>query len=155
MGQLDTGRIDALLCKCLGSADQAVARHDNPVVRGDEVLLGAVDDRPHAFLQGGVLHGDTFDSAIGVATSLRRAIDEVVIVLVGDWPIGTGNIENVNTLALSHRIALGIGQTAGGVKIIAPGPAILVVDRNPEVDRKSTRLNSSHRCISYAVFCSK
>src|SRR5437879_7561240 len=24
-----------------------------------------------------------------------------------------------------------------------------------EVDRKSTRLNSSHRCISYAVFCLK
>ena len=23
------------------------------------------------------------------------------------------------------------------------------------VDRKSTRLNSSHRCISYAVFCLK
>ena len=23
------------------------------------------------------------------------------------------------------------------------------------VDRKSTRLNSSHRCISYAVFCFK
>src|SRR5437762_4143399 len=26
---------------------------------------------------------------------------------------------------------------------------------NGEVDRKSTRLNSSHRCISYAVFCLK
>src|ERR1017187_650125 len=25
----------------------------------------------------------------------------------------------------------------------------------PYVDRKSTRLNSSHRCISYAVFCLK
>src|SRR5436189_4013715 len=25
----------------------------------------------------------------------------------------------------------------------------------PEQDRKSTRLNSSHRCISYAVFCVK
>src|SRR5437762_7339185 len=24
-----------------------------------------------------------------------------------------------------------------------------------QVDRKSTRLNSSHRCISYAVFCLK
>src|SRR5437763_8885931 len=24
-----------------------------------------------------------------------------------------------------------------------------------DADRKSTRLNSSHRCISYAVFCSK
>src|SRR5437762_7051080 len=27
--------------------------------------------------------------------------------------------------------------------------------RLDEVDRKSTRLNSSHRCISYAVFCLK
>src|SRR5437762_5190203 len=26
---------------------------------------------------------------------------------------------------------------------------------SPELDRKSTRLNSSHRCISYAVFCLK
>src|SRR5437764_11490638 len=26
---------------------------------------------------------------------------------------------------------------------------------NKIVDRKSTRLNSSHRCISYAVFCLK
>src|SRR5437762_11398387 len=25
----------------------------------------------------------------------------------------------------------------------------------PQPDRKSTRLNSSHRCISYAVFCLK
>src|SRR5437762_9441140 len=30
-----------------------------------------------------------------------------------------------------------------------------VVDLQPEEDRKSTRLNSSHRCISYAVFCLK
>src|SRR5437879_7386949 len=27
--------------------------------------------------------------------------------------------------------------------------------RERRVDRKSTRLNSSHRCISYAVFCLK
>src|SRR5437763_8284706 len=27
--------------------------------------------------------------------------------------------------------------------------------RVPTEDRKSTRLNSSHRCISYAVFCLK
>src|SRR5437763_13203073 len=27
--------------------------------------------------------------------------------------------------------------------------------RENEADRKSTRLNSSHRCISYAVFCLK
>src|SRR5437763_14388239 len=28
-------------------------------------------------------------------------------------------------------------------------------DQRTTVDRKSTRLNSSHRCISYAVFCLK
>src|SRR5437762_8065013 len=28
-------------------------------------------------------------------------------------------------------------------------------EEEPEIDRKSTRLNSSHRCISYAVFCLK
>src|SRR5437762_8784110 len=29
------------------------------------------------------------------------------------------------------------------------------LERSVTVDRKSTRLNSSHRCISYAVFCLK
>src|SRR5437879_10136302 len=32
-------------------------------------------------------------------------------------------------------------------------PAFVALHR--EADRKSTRLNSSHRCISYAVFCLK
>src|SRR5437879_9217036 len=32
---------------------------------------------------------------------------------------------------------------------------LVVLDAAGEVDRKSTRLNSSHRCISYAVFCLK
>src|SRR5437764_5937266 len=38
-------------------------------------------------------------------------------------------------------------------------PGVLAVltgdDVEPRPDRKSTRLNSSHRCISYAVFCLK
>src|SRR5437879_9382428 len=34
------------------------------------------------------------------------------------------------------------------------GNALLKV-QPPTLDRKSTRLNSSHRCISYAVFCLK
>src|SRR5437764_10092581 len=31
----------------------------------------------------------------------------------------------------------------------------MLLDLNGGADRKSTRLNSSHRCISYAVFCLK
>src|SRR5437763_4045678 len=41
---------------------------------------------------------------------------------------------------------------------IGSGPYLLVEFSDygiPPVDRKSTRLNSSHRCISYAVFCLK
>src|SRR5690348_18222831 len=36
------------------------------------------------------------------------------------------------------------------------GPRInSVIETNPDADRKSTRLNSSHPSISYAVFCLK
>src|SRR5437879_11621981 len=51
------------------------------------------------------------------------------------------------------------------VEIDLPALADLAVERRPvrehveefrlPEDRKSTRLNSSHRCISYAVFCLK
>src|SRR3712207_7087161 len=34
-------------------------------------------------------------------------------------------------------------------------PANQAADSHPEIDRKSTRLNSSHANISYAVFCLK
>src|SRR6195256_6664903 len=39
----------------------------------------------------------------------------------------------------------------------ADGPIVLwgFTGREEVSDRKSTRLNSSHRCISYAVFCLK
>src|SRR5437762_7610440 len=33
--------------------------------------------------------------------------------------------------------------------------SIVGLTRDGGIDRKSTRLNSSHRCISYAVFCLK
>src|SRR5438034_6280634 len=35
------------------------------------------------------------------------------------------------------------------------GPTDIVADSPPKSDRKSTRLNSSHTVISYAVFCLK
>src|SRR3712207_7675167 len=47
------------------------------------------------------------------------------------------------------------GQTATGVQA---GPGVVAVDPNVIPlgrDRKSTRLNSSHANISYAVFCLK
>src|SRR5206468_9547453 len=40
-------------------------------------------------------------------------------------------------------------------QIVCPMIPMLWVPRRPERDRKSTRLNSSHDQISYAVFCLK
>src|SRR5437762_10001327 len=40
-------------------------------------------------------------------------------------------------------------RPAGQLAALLPEPPLALVDR------KSTRLNSSHRCISYAVFCLK
>src|SRR2546426_2519312 len=49
--------------------------------------------------------------------------------------------------------------TDAAVVVYLPAPAPLVVfftqDKTLFIDRKSTRLNSSHLVISYAVFCLK
>src|SRR5256885_14689062 len=49
----------------------------------------------------------------------------------------------------------GGGGTAGGAAGDAPGVLRLRQQRDQGEDRKSTRLNSRHLVISYAVFCLK
>src|SRR5256885_5994445 len=47
-------------------------------------------------------------------------------------------------------------QPTGGGKAAITGDFVLIGNEvNPVIDRKSTRLNSSHLVISYAVFCLK
>src|SRR5437762_13304406 len=47
------------------------------------------------------------------------------------------------------------GRTFGLAHQEPRGSSQFVGNRKNRGDRKSTRLNSSHRCISYAVFCLK
>src|SRR5437762_4797134 len=59
-------------------------------------------------------------------------------------------------LYIARRIILNFGSNRRCPENVEEGPRT----RRPAVDgdagdRKSTRLNSSHRCISYAVFCLK
>src|SRR5437763_3734892 len=53
----------------------------------------------------------------------------------------------------SSKVHLKRLPTRGKLVVQGPGENAGVVDIGE--DRKSTRLNSSHRCISYAVFCLK
>src|SRR5437588_7880040 len=51
-----------------------------------------------------------------------------------------------------------IAKADSASQVATRGARVLIVDdqtRAPRVDRKSTRLNSSHTVISYAVFCLK
>src|SRR5437762_6419884 len=52
------------------------------------------------------------------------------------------------------NIVTGDGST-GEALVKHPDVDKIAFTGSTEVDRKSTRLNSSHRCISYAVFCLK
>src|SRR5437879_11770090 len=63
----------------------------------------------------------------------------------------------IYTLSLHDALPICVISVAGvlylavAVNLLTAGLAALTLAR----DRKSTRLNSSHRCISYAVFCLK
>src|SRR5688572_32130322 len=49
----------------------------------------------------------------------------------------------------------GVGQKTATILLQRFGSIESLIERIEEVDRKSTRLNSSHSQISYAVFCLK
>src|SRR5699024_1626450 len=94
-----------------------------------------------------VLATDPAESAAAVAArvQLGRHDDErSVRELAADVEVLTFDHEHVPT-ALLERLE------QEGVAAVRPGPSALVHAQ----DRKSTRLNSSHVSISYAVFCLK
>src|SRR5437764_7303013 len=47
------------------------------------------------------------------------------------------------------------GAVDQGIRGVNEGMVFVIGKAKTLADRKSTRLNSSHRCISYAVFCLK
>src|SRR5574341_955401 len=72
--------------------------------------------------------------------------------------------EEKRALELSLSAGVNLVDTAGmysggaserRVGELARGKDILIATKFPAGDRKSTRLNSSHQLISYAVFCLK
>src|ERR1017187_5736672 len=66
----------------------------------------------------------------------------------------TGRVQ-IGNLTADSRIKPGEHVlTSGGDQVYPRGLPVGVV-QSIAPDRKSTRLNSSHRCISYAVFCLK
>src|SRR5690242_20851876 len=57
--------------------------------------------------------------------------------------------------ALDADDTFDVDALAKNLRVAVSGGAALPVDIHRQVDRKSTRLNSSHMSISYAVLCLK
>src|SRR5436853_2575837 len=64
-----------------------------------------------------------------------------------------GKIADIHGRRFTLRLALAIYIVASLICALAPSMLVLILGR--ALDRKSTRLNSSHLGISYAVFCLK
>src|SRR5437762_4113954 len=95
------------------------------------------------------MSGNTSRSSLFPYTTLFRSqgtMNNVTFGGTGDGGRGTG--------AWTYYETIGGGQ---GASQGARGPSGVHVgmSNTRNTDRKSTRLNSSHRCISYAVFCLK
>src|SRR5699024_11458187 len=89
--------------------------------------------------------------AVGHITALPVTLREAHPV-TGSHPDG---VRSVQCDAFSHRLP-GRNQPRVTFRILQGyQPVILTDTGNPVINRKSTRLNSSHVSISYAVFCLK
>src|SRR3712207_8936935 len=70
--------------------------------------------------------------------------------------IGGRDADPQGILDILHATAQGVIAGANMILIdFHPAPKQALVDGPQALDRKSTRLNSSHANISYAVFCLK
>src|SRR5438309_3033030 len=69
-------------------------------------------------------------------TPVKTILDDVLALTKLDW--------NSTDFCIREPVTLGVSEKVGGI-----------LAETASRDRKSTRLNSSHSSISYAVFCLK
>src|SRR6476469_9295091 len=100
---------------------------------------------------------------MAVSCNQRKATASVIADVEGRQPVLAFNCQEALNLLPAPENSLGILPSFGRILPVLP-PYLIAggyifgsrpgfVFRHQLGDRKSTRLNSSHRCISYAVFC--
>src|SRR5437762_4570164 len=131
-GPLDTpGAMKALNCSaCHGFAGQS-AGDTMPILAGlwPEYFKKAIAD---------------YASGKRPSTEMEPYAKQVIQFGVDDYAVYFGGLKREPTKIAVDATAAGRGRAAAQPCVICHGP--------DGRDRKSTRLNSSHRCSSYAVF---
>src|SRR5207244_11956049 len=88
----------------------------------------------------------------------RRSSDLALLVQQGDAETVDLRLAHVAERRARKGSAdprLELAEVVGGGRVVEREHGGVVLHRFEDVDRKSTRLNSSHQIISYAVFCLK
>src|SRR5437762_785122 len=90
---------------------------------------------------------------------VHRMVDDERLPLVPAQHAGREAPHGAQAAGVGSRYLGQVAVAGGRVVLGRHGPVAALRGaasrQNREQDRKSTRLNSSHRCISYAVFCLK
>src|SRR5207248_10265336 len=97
----------------------------------------------------------TYSSSTGPSTPETSPLslhDALPILVEGARSVANGTRQMLYR-ADPYQVDVSIERKPGANRIVVTGQ--LQNSRQPDLDRKSTRLNSSHRTISYAVFCLK
>src|SRR5437762_2424062 len=116
-----------------------------PFALGTCLVRGWPAIRPGFFTWCAVFGVSQTISTLALSKALKASEISLVTAL---WKVSLIILLGMAYVSIGERpSALGVA----GVLLSASGMYLLNVRR----DRKSTRLNSSHRCISYAVFCLK
>src|ERR1017187_6040894 len=89
----------------------------------------------------------------------KGAAQESGLTLVGPPRVTLGGLKGTVPVSVANHlrypvlVKLQVGVPRNGIISVRSQSGYLKVAARTEIiDRKSTRLNSSHRCISYAVF---
>src|SRR5690625_5593419 len=95
------------------------------------------------------------NTGLRLTTRGRRAVRLLRTLLIAAVVIGGALLlatQSFSAAAVAEPEAETIGIDAEEV-VVDEGQSLWTVASNLDLDRKSTRLNSSHVAISYAVFC--
>src|SRR5688572_32136736 len=104
-------------------------------------MFGRLDNAGVGVAEGGVFAGDgDRDILIRLADAIDEPSPLDAVLILRSLIDAVVNVEQREHLAIKAHFAQRVGDE---------------IDRFDIVDRKSTRLNSSHSQISYAVFCLK
>src|SRR5205807_7701015 len=101
-------------------------------------------------VSGFIRHGDRVG---GVTTAAGTFEAPAVVIATGAWSGVVGKLAGVDIPVRPHRRHKFMTAPFPADRIPAATP--FVIDPHRNLDRKITRLNSSHLVISYAVFCLK